>query len=88
MARSYSHTPLRTCVGCGERAAQNELIRFSASAGKLELGESKVGRGAYLHPLEPCWQTALRRSAFARTFRGSIDTSGIELDRILQAQGA
>lgn len=56
-----THIPVRTCAGCGERAARGELIRFtligSAVAPMRRLAiQSTIGRGAYLHRTESCRQ--------------------------------
>jgi predicted RNA-binding protein YlxR (DUF448 family) len=61
--------PVRTCVGCGRKAPQAELVRFVARAGKLERSRSGGGRGAYLCPQESCFERALRRNGFGRALR-------------------
>jgi predicted RNA-binding protein YlxR (DUF448 family) len=74
--------PVRTCVGCRERAAKSELLRVVA--GTDSHGHPAVvpdpeatapGRGAYLHPTTGCCDTAVRRRAFTRALR-----SGTGLD--------
>ena len=50
MARQ-KHTPLRTCVSCGTKAAKRELLRIVASKdGGVQLDPSGKadGRGAYV----------------------------------------
>jgi predicted RNA-binding protein YlxR (DUF448 family) len=66
--------PIRTCVGCGRKAAQRELVRFVAPAGVLELdGEPRrPGRGAYTCPRPACFERAAARRAFARTLRRTV----------------
>jgi uncharacterized protein len=68
--------PVRTCVGCRERAAKNELLRVVA--GSDTDGQPAVvpdpdatapGRGAHLHPTVECYDLAVRRRAFARALR-------------------
>jgi predicted RNA-binding protein YlxR (DUF448 family) len=66
--------PIRTCVGCGRKAPQRELLRFVAPEGVLELerGPRRPGRGAYTCPREVCFERAVGRRAFARTLRRTI----------------
>src|SRR5688572_26384039 len=80
--------PIRTCVGCRERAPASELIRFVvAEAGsgppvgadfRLQPDPSRrlPGRGAHLHPDPACFALAERRRAFGRALRltGVADT--------------
>lgn len=64
--------PVRTCVGCGRKAPQSELLRFVAHEGRLERSSSGGGRGAYLCPQAPCFRRALQRSAFTRALRQAV----------------
>jgi len=78
--------PVRTCIGCRQRAAATELLRVVASgatgqgAGSAESPRWLVvpdpchrapGRGAWLHPDLACVELAQRRRAFARALRTS-----------------
>lgn len=59
----FKHEPLRTCIGCRERIAQSELVRFNLSNGKLLLVqsfESLIGRSVYICPREKCFDSAFR----------------------------
>ena len=61
--------PLRTCLGCGQRAAQSELIRVTLShEGQLRVERQGGGRGGYLHRTAACWQTFIRRKHEYRAF--------------------
>ncbi|HEX5860275.1 MAG TPA: YlxR family protein [Nocardioides sp.] len=69
-------TPVRTCIGCRERATKRELLRVVA--GTDAHGRPVVvpdpdgtapGRGAHLHPTPECFDRAVRRRAFARALR-------------------
>jgi uncharacterized protein len=64
----------RTCVGCGRKAPQRELVRFAAPAGVLEAdeGRSLPGRGAYTCRRPSCFERAASRRAFARTLRRTV----------------
>ena len=66
--------PTRTCVGCGRKAPQRELVRFAAPTGVLELdaARSLPGRGAYTCPRLSCFERAASRRAFARTLRRTV----------------
>ena len=68
--------PVRTCIGCRERATTRELLRVVA--GLDASGQPAVvpdpdgtapGRGAHLHPTAACYELAVRRRAFARALR-------------------
>ncbi len=64
--------PVRTCVGCGRRAAQSSLIRFAAVDGRVQPGRRLSGRGAYVCPSRACFAQARRRRAFARSLRSPV----------------
>jgi predicted RNA-binding protein YlxR (DUF448 family) len=67
-------TPIRTCVGCGQRSPQTELIRFVAGVeGTLELdgGRRAGGRGAYLHADAACWRSFAGRRGPIRSLRAN-----------------
>ena len=64
--------PVRTCVGCGRRAAQAELIRFGAVDGVLTPGRSLPGRGAYTCRRLACFEGAREHRGFARTLRTAV----------------
>jgi predicted RNA-binding protein YlxR (DUF448 family) len=66
--------PIRTCVGCGRKAPQADLVRFAAPAGVLEAdrGQRLPGRGAYTCPRPSCFEKAAAHRAFARTLRRTV----------------
>ncbi|MBA3233267.1 MAG: YlxR family protein [Propionibacteriales bacterium] len=79
--------PVRTCVGCRERATKSELLRVVATPdlpGRAvapdETGR-QPGRGAHLHPTPECLDQAERRRAFPRALRleGPLDTSALRV---------
>ncbi len=57
--------PIRTCIGCLEKRPQKELIRIGG------------GRGAYLCPKEECFEKAMKRKAFSRAFRRTVNEEEI-----------
>ena len=77
--------PLRTCVGCRNRAAASDLLRIvvegsvDGATRRLvpDLRGGMPGRGAHLHRDPECLALAERRKAFGRALRveGPVDTS-------------
>ncbi len=72
-------SPVRTCVGCRERAAQTALLRVVAVEDRLvpDLARRLPGRGASVHPDPRCLDLADKRRAFPRALRlaGPLDLS-------------
>jgi predicted RNA-binding protein YlxR (DUF448 family) len=64
--------PLRTCIGCGRKAPQPELLRFVAKEGVLAYGRREPGRGAYTCRRLACFERAVARRAFARVLRQPV----------------
>ncbi len=64
--------PIRSCVGCGRKAPQGELLRFVASDGQLVPGAVRPGRGAYTCRRLSCFERAVARRAFNRTLRRNV----------------
>ncbi|RJQ76098.1 YlxR family protein [Amycolatopsis panacis] len=73
--------PVRTCVGCRQRALIGELLRVVAVDGRLVVdgGRRLPGRGAWLHPGPGCLARAERKRAFPRALRvpGTLETDGV-----------
>jgi predicted RNA-binding protein YlxR (DUF448 family) len=63
--------PVRTCVGCRQRAAKSSLLRLVVAGDVIvpDPGARLPGRGAYLHPSLGCFELAQRRRALARALR-------------------
>jgi predicted RNA-binding protein YlxR (DUF448 family) len=64
--------PERTCAGCGRKAPQRELVRFTARAGKLIPGRAEPGRGVYTCRRLACFERAVDRRAFNRVLRQTV----------------
>jgi uncharacterized protein len=64
--------PIRTCAGCGRKAAQAELLRFGAVNGELAPGRTLPGRGVYTCKRLLCFERALARRGFNRVLRQSV----------------
>src|SRR6478609_10028389 len=80
-----SPTPVRTCVGCREKAAKSDLLRVVVDAtgpARSVVPDERgirTGRGAHLHPTSTCLDLADRRRAFPRAFRleGPLTTTAV-----------
>ncbi|GAA4471595.1 hypothetical protein GCM10023190_00950 [Enteractinococcus fodinae] len=78
------HVPMRLCIGCRTRETIDSLVRVAFDEANdsrsLVLDQRNVlpGRGAWLHRDPKCLSTALRKRAFARAFRGRVDTAQLE----------
>jgi len=71
MRAATTHSPVRTCAGCGRKAAQSELQRFHAEAGVLVPGPG-TGRGVYTCRRLACFERASAHRAFNRTLRATV----------------
>jgi hypothetical protein len=62
--------PIRTCVGCGGRDLQSQLVRFFLGRDGLLVAGINHGRGGYLHSRRSCIQAFTKtRSGFLRSLR-------------------
>ena len=64
--------PIRSCIGCGRKAPQRQLLRFVATDGRLIGGSEEPGRGAYTCRRLSCFERAVSRRAFNRTLRQTV----------------
>jgi uncharacterized protein len=64
--------PIRSCIGCGRKAPQNDLLRFVERNGELVEGAGLPGRGAYTCRRLACFERAAARRAFSRTLRRTV----------------
>ena len=64
--------PTRSCIGCGRKAPQSELLRFVARDGLLVPGATEPGRGAYTCRRLSCFERAVARRAFNRTLKRNV----------------
>lgn len=78
-----AHTPVRTCIGCRGTEDHTKLVRLvlggvTGSRSVLPDWRRRMpGRGAWLHLDDACLQTALKRGAFNRAFRGRVDATSL-----------
>jgi uncharacterized protein len=69
--------PVRTCVGCGGKTSQGDLVRVKAEDGNVIVDlQRSGGRGAWLHPAVPCLDRAVKRRALGRALR----VDGVRVD--------
>ena len=63
--------PERTCIGCRVRGAASSMVRVVADPPGVEvdLRRRRPGRGAWVHPLLTCIETATRRKAWTRALK-------------------
>jgi predicted RNA-binding protein YlxR (DUF448 family) len=79
--------PVRTCVGCRQRAPASALLRIVAVRAPTGLrlepdpARRQPGRGAHLHPDPACLALAERRRAFGRALRLVGEAPGTDLVR-------
>jgi uncharacterized protein len=64
--------PVRTCVGCGRKAPQAELLRFVARDGTLTQSPRDPGRGVYTCRRLACFERAVAQRAFARVLKQPV----------------
>lgn len=73
--------PVRTCLGCRQRAPRPSLLRVVARDGRVvaDAAARLPGRGAWVHPTRECIDEAIRRRAFGRALRiaAGLDTSSL-----------
>jgi len=73
--------PVRTCVGCRQRASQKAMLRVNNVENRLVFNSDggPKGRGAWLHPSSKCLKLAIERKAFGRALKSDrqLDASAL-----------
>ncbi len=67
--------PLRSCLGCREVKSKDELLRFVIdTAGEIfpDISRKLPGRGAYTCFDRNCFEAAIKRKQFSRTFKTEV----------------
>ncbi|MES1170879.1 MAG: YlxR family protein [Actinomycetota bacterium] len=80
--RNAPRGPIRTCVGCRQRAARSDLVRVALDGDRVVIDEAATlpGRGAWLHRSPECLELAIKRRAFPRALRAGVaDASSLSL---------
>lgn len=74
--------PTRRCIGCGNGDVTTNLVRITAgpdAALQVDAERRLGGRGAWVHPQERCFETALKPGRLERALRMKVrDRSGVE----------
>jgi uncharacterized protein len=72
--------PIRSCIGCRRKAPQPELTRITRRTdGSLSVSRTMPGRGAWLCAGSlPCFELAVRRRAFSKALRATVEEHDIE----------
>lgn len=86
------NVPERTCIACRKPQPQTELLRFVREPGgnlMVDYRHRLPGRGAYTCIDRECIAQALRRGAFARTFKVQVGVPELadllrDIDMLLQ----
>lgn len=89
MPDTIKHVPERKCIACNKRLPQNELFRITFDGTQLKVDEEKKneGRGCYLCKNSKCFENALKKNAFQRTFKRAFSKDEVEqIGRYLNAK--
>ena len=72
--------PIRTCIGCGKEGSKQEFVRIVRNKEgdmAVDPAGSMSGRGTYLCRDTACFDKAVKKRGFARTFRAAISDETI-----------
>jgi len=89
MPETIKHVPERKCIACNKRDDQANLIRFTFDGTQLQIDEEKKneGRGCYLCKNSKCFENAIKKNAFQRTFKTAFSKDEVEkIGRYLNAK--
>ena len=90
VARIKARHPVRTCIGCGTREPQAQLLRLQVpSSGGLELVERPVrGRSAYVHDRRQCIEAVVKSRILRRSLRVDVPRAlrAMAVERFLQRE--
>ncbi len=71
--------PQRTCIACREQEGKRGLVRVVRGVDGVQVDPTGKlsGRGAYLHPVRSCWESALAARSLQRALRTSLSAQEI-----------
>ncbi len=74
---AVAHTPHRTCLGCGLKTAQHELLRLVRVDHDVVVDRERrlPGRGGYICPQRKCAELLRRKKGLHHGFRSQISES-------------
>jgi len=80
---------VRTCLGCRQRVDPSQLLRVVARDGVAtpDPSASMHGRGAWVHPTRECVTASIKRKAWSRALRESVDASQLLTYQRLTTEG-
>ncbi|MBV7332798.1 YlxR family protein [Chloroflexi bacterium TSY] len=66
--------PQRICIACHQPGGKRDLIRLirTENGVEVDLTGKKPGRGAYLDPIQACWQKALKTKRIDQALRTQV----------------
>ena len=73
--QAVKHIPQRTCVACRTVKDRRELVRLvctSTGGVELDVKGNKVGRGAYLCPVQECWESGLKGGRLEHSLKTAL----------------
>lgn len=80
MTRTGAHVPQRTCLGCGRKAPQGQLLRLVLQGDVVTPDRERLrpGRGAYICPRQECAMRLRRGKRSHRVFKRSLPAGAWE----------
>ena len=71
---AVAHTPQRTCLGCGLKTAQQQLLRLALVDEHVVVDHERrlPGRGGYICPQKKCAELLRRKKGLHHGFRTRI----------------
>lgn len=81
-ARVLPNAPVRTCIGCRQQGSPLELVRMVLGPDgsvAFDLAAGAAGRGAWVHPSEPCLRKATKATARSLHADGSENVEALAL---------
>lgn len=69
------HVPRRTCIACRQTNFKRQLVRLvhvPEGDVQVDITGKKSGRGAYLCPVQQCWEIALNSGKLEHALRTRI----------------
>jgi len=79
-------TPMRTCLGCGEKQPKNEMLRIVKTVDQeiiLDKTGKTNGRGCYVCKNESCMANIIKQKKLSRSFEMNVPN---EIYDVLLAQ--
>ncbi len=73
--------PQRTCVGCASVTAKRQLVRIVRGLDgevRPDATGKAPGRGAYLHAVRSCWETALKKKRLEHSLKIALSPTSVE----------